>query len=316
MRKRLLTTAGAVAAALIAVLAVAVVPAAAQGGDETPRVMIYTGTTGFRHADAINNGRPVVQAALEKAGYAVDWEDCTDNGGNPGNCDYPTENPRVFSDRNLLRYDAVLLLNASSSWAGGGKSGPLWNERERAAIIRFVQRGGGIAANHNATDMGAGVVTWDWWDGGQQSVVGTLMRGHARTDLNNLADVHVEDPDHLSTITLPPVYQFGDEHYNFFRSVRDTHHVLLTLDESSYDPGPNAMGADHPITWCKRYNGPRVVDGTGVARPYYDGRTWVTGMGHFGASYTANGGDNELVRQIVGGVRWVAGEGGASDCAT
>jgi hypothetical protein len=76
------------------------------------------------------------------------------------------------------------------------------------------------------------------------------------------------------------------------------------------------MGADHPITWCKRYDGSRVVDGTGEAKRYHDGRTWVTGMGHFGASYTQNGGQNELVRQLVGGVRWVAGEGARSDCAT
>lgn len=311
MRKRLLTTAGAATAALAVASAVGVAPAAAK---QDPRVMIYTGTTGYRHADAINNGRPVVQTALERAGYTVDWEDCTDNGGQPGNCDHPTENPRVFSKKNLKRYDALLFFNASSSWAGGGKPGPLFGEAERAAIMRFVQKGGGIAANHNATDMGAGVVSWDWWDGGEQSVVGTLMRGHARTDRANVADVRVEDPDHLSTATLPPVYGFGDEHYNFVRSVRDTHHVLLTLDEASYDPGPNAMGPDHPITWCKRYDG-RVADGTGVERRYRDGRTWVTGMGHFGASYTENGGDNELVRQLVGGVRWVAGEGGRSDCA-
>ncbi|WP_028059976.1 ThuA domain-containing protein [Candidatus Solirubrobacter pratensis] len=310
MRKRLLT--GAATAALGTGLAIGVVPAAAK--EKPPRVLLYTGTTGYRHADAIDNGRPVVQAALEEAGYAVDWEDCTDNGGNPGNCDHPTANPRVFTDRNLKRYDALLFFNASSSWAGGGKVGPLWDEPERAAIIRFVQKGGGIAANHNATDMGAGVVSWDWWDGGEQSVVGTLMRGHARTDRNNVADVHVEDADHLSTFTLPPVYGFGDEHYNFARSVRDSHHVLLTLDESSYDPGANAMGADHPITWCKRYDG-LVLDGTGVARRYRDGRTWVTGMGHFGGSYTENGGDNELVRQLVGAVRWVAGEGHGSDCA-
>jgi hypothetical protein len=311
MTKRLLTTAGAVTAALISVLAIGVAPAAAK---KESRVLLYTGTTGYRHADAINNGRPVVQAALERAGYAVDWEDCNDNGGNPGNCDHPSANPRVFTKQNLQRYDAILLFNASASWAGGGKTGPLWDAAQRAAIIRFVQKGGGIAANHNATDMGAGVVSWDWWDGGQESVVGSLMRGHARTDLNNVADVHVEDPYHLSTATLPPVFGFGDEHYNFVRSVRGTHHVLLTLDESSYDPGPNAMGADHPISWCKSYDGKNVLDGTGTFRRYKDGRTWVTGMGHFGASYTANGGDNELVRQLVGGVRWVAGEGRRSDC--
>ena len=109
-----------------------------------------------------------------------------------------------------------------------------------------MQRNGGIAANHNATDMGAGRVSWDWWDGGENSVVGTLMRGHARTDRNNVADVHVEDPDHLSTITLPPVYGFGDEHYNFVRSVRGTHHVLLTLDESSSCGRSSAASAGSP----------------------------------------------------------------------
>jgi hypothetical protein len=310
MFKRVLMT------ALVATLAISVAPAAAKphGKHKAGKVLLYTGTTGYRHADAINNGRPVVQAALERAGYRVDWEDCTDNGGQPGNCDHPTENPRVFSKKNLKRYDALLLFNASASWAGGNKPGPLWDEAQRAAIIRFVQKGGGIAANHNATDMGAGAVSWDWWDGGEHSVVGTLMRGHARTSLENVADVHVEDPSHLSTATLPPVFGFGDEHYNFVRSVRDTHHVLLTLDESSYDPGPNAMGEDHPITWCKRYDGKHVQDGTGETRRYKDGRTWVTGMGHFGASYTEDGGDNELVRQLVGGVRWVAGEGHRSDC--
>ncbi len=38
-------------------------------------------------------------------------------------------------------------------------------------------------------------------------------------------------------------------------------------------------------------------------------------MGHFGASYTENGGDNNFVKLIVGGVRWVAGEGRKSDCS-
>ena len=75
------------------------------------------------------------------------------------------------------------------------------------------------------------------------------------------------------------------------------------------------MGQDHPITWCKLYDGDNVNDNTGTPKSYQDGRTWVTSMGHFGASYTANGGDNNLVKQIVGGVRWVAGEGKKSDCS-
>ena len=38
-------------------------------------------------------------------------------------------------------------------------------------------------------------------------------------------------------------------------------------------------------------------------------------MGHFGSSYTENSGNNNLIKQIVGGVRWVAGEGRKSDCS-
>jgi hypothetical protein len=76
------------------------------------KVLIYTGTTGFRHTDGINNGRPVVQNALEGAGYDVDWEDCDNNGGAANNCDNPDKNPRIFTDDNLAQYDAILFLNA------------------------------------------------------------------------------------------------------------------------------------------------------------------------------------------------------------
>lgn len=294
----------AVAALLLGALTLLPSPAHAQGGK---RVLIYSGTTGFRHTEAINNGVPIVKAAIEDAGYTADVEDCSGS-----ECATANENPRVFTDENLAKYDAILLFNVSSAVSGADV---LWNQAQRDAIVRFVQNGGGIAGNHNATDMGAGQQTWNWWDGAPDSAVGTLMKGHAATDINNKATVQVADRNNLATRDLPDTYQFGDEHYNFTRSVRGSHHVLATLDERSYTPGGNAMGADHPITWCKLYNGDAVADGTATAKPYQDGRVWVTGMGHFGANYTDRGGNNELVKQIVGGVRWVAGEGKKSDCS-
>jgi hypothetical protein len=310
--------------ALIATLALTSAPSAAGGPGDGKRVMIYTGTTGFRHADAINNGRPVVQSALQKLGFTVDWEDCNGFGTGVGQCQNPDENPRVFSEANLANYDAILFLNASDFFSGtGGNPGQLFGASnpsestpQREAIIDFVQNGGGIAAVHNMTDAGAGQTTWDWWDGNNaNSVVGTTMAGHAATSLSNVAQVHVDDPDHLSTEDLPDQYGFGDEHYNWDRNVRGDHHVLLTLDESTYNPGPNAMGEDHPISWCKLYDGENVNDGTGTPKPYDDGRTWITGMGHFGASYTQHGNGKRLVRHIVGGVRWIAGDGRKSDCS-
>ena len=43
----------------------------------------------------------------------------------------------------------------------------LFEPAQRAAIIDFVQKGGGIGGNHGAVDMGAASATWDWWDGGE-----------------------------------------------------------------------------------------------------------------------------------------------------
>ena len=192
----------------------------------------------------------------------------------------------------------------------------MWNDASKASIIKYVQNGGGIAGVHNATDMGTTAETWNWWDGNNgNSVVGATMAGHAATSLANVGQVQVADHNHLATRDLPDTYGFGDEHYNFRRNVRGSHHVLATIDERTYTPGGNAMGQDHPLTWCKLYDGDNINDNTGVAKSYRDGRTWMTSMGHFGASYTENSGNNNLVKTIVGGVRWVAGEGRKSDCS-
>jgi PKD repeat protein len=64
--------------------------------------------------------------------------------------------------------------------------------------------------------------------------------------------------------------------------------VLLSMDETTYDAGSNKMGYDHPISWCKPYDG---------------GRVWVTGMGHFGAHYD----EPDFLANIVGGVKYAAG---------
>ena len=139
--------------------------------------------------------------------------------------------------------------------------------RRRTRSSSYVQNGGGIAAIHNATDAGAGQSIWDWWDGGPNSVVGTTMPGHAATNATgNVATVQVADRNHLSTKDLPDTWTFADEHYNFLRNVRGDHHVLATFDERTYTPGVNARGQDHPITWCKLYDGEQLDDGTPTRR--------------------------------------------------
>ena len=49
--------------------------------------------------------------------------------------------------------------------------------------------------------------------------------------------------------------------------MRGFSHVLATVDENTYSGG--TMGSDHPITWCKDYQG---------------GRSFYTGLGDTPAS--------------------------------
>jgi glucose/arabinose dehydrogenase/PKD repeat protein/type 1 glutamine amidotransferase len=252
------------AAASAAVLLFTLLPsvpaqAAEEAVEDTPTVLIFTKTTQFRHTEAIVEGTPVLQAAFEDAGIAS----------------VHTEDSSVFNDAELAKYDALVMFQAS---------GDPWTAEEKAALERYQQAGGGIVAIHNATDMRG---NYKWWD----DMIGALMPGHAATGNSPglPGTVRVEDQTHPSTAHLPQRWQRADEWYNYSANVRGKAHVLATMDESTYAPGGNAMGYDHPISWC---------------RPYDGGRAWMTGMGHFGAHYKQ---EPNFVQHIVGGVKWAAG---------
>jgi len=282
--------------------------ALAQG--ETANVLMFSGTTGYRHGGGNEAIQPdvvdAIQDQLADAGMTSDYHTCngtgTGGGALPG-CRNETEGtPAIFTEENLADYDAIFFWQASSQFRGQPATGPLFNAAERAAIEGFVNDGGGIAAMHASMTMAAGDVTWDWWDAPGDSAIGALMPGHSATDVNNVATVEVSDRNHPSTRDLPDSWEFGDEHYTFSSNVRGTHHVLMTLDEESYDlgSGVTSMGADHPIAWCRLYDG---------------GKIWGTSLGHFAESFRENDFDNELMTHLVGGVAWAAGvQGQLGDC--
>ncbi|SDU61457.1 Glucose/arabinose dehydrogenase, beta-propeller fold [Jiangella alkaliphila] len=252
------------AVALAAVLAIPLLtalPSTAHEGEhgEEAHVLIFTKTTQFRHTEAITQGVPVLQAAFEAAGITSEH----------------TEDSSIFNDEDLSHFDALIMFQAS---------GDPWTAEEKAAMERYQQAGGGIVAIHNSADMRG---NYAWWD----TLIGSLMPGHAATGSSPglPGTVRIEDGVHPSTTHLPQRWERADEWYNFSANVRGTAHVLATMDETTYDPGGNAQGYDHPISWCKPYDG---------------GRAWVTAMGHFGAHYTQ---EPDFVQHILGGVQWAAG---------
>lgn len=216
-----------------------------------PRILVFTKTAAFRH-DSIEVAISAVRELGAANGLTVD----------------ATEDSGAFTDASLARYDAVVFLMTT---------GDVLNGSEQRAFERFIRRGGGFAGVHSAADTEYG---WAWYGG----LVGASFKSHPQVQRATVRVV----ARHPSTAGLPRNWARTDEWYNFARNPRPFVHVLATLDEMSYSPGPDAMGADHPIAWKHAYRG---------------GRAWYTAGGHTAASYA----DPLFRRHLLGGIRYAAG---------
>ncbi|GAA0388160.1 hypothetical protein GCM10009541_33970 [Micromonospora gifhornensis] len=231
---------------------------AANAAAEDFSVLVFSKTAGFRH-DSIPTGIAAIQQLGATNGFTVDT----------------TEDGAAFTDENLARYEAVIWLSTT---------GDVLNAEQQEAFERYIQAGGGYAGIHAASDT---EYNWPWYG----ELVGAYFANHPA---NQTATVKVEDPAHESTAHLPERWSRYDEWYNFRTNPRGKVHVLATLDERSYSPGAGAMGHDHPIAWCRDYDG---------------GRTWYTGGGHTRESYA----EPEFLQHLLGGIRTAAGVSSA-DC--
>ena len=217
---------------------------------EDRRVLVFSRTTGFRH-DSIPDGIAAVRALGDQAGFGVD----------------ATEDPSLFEDSRLARYDAVVFLLTT---------GDILDDSQQAALERYVSRGGGYVGVHSAADTEHG---WPWYG----DLVGTFFSDHPAIQT---AAVVVTDHVHPATRDLPERWTRTDEWYNFRDNPRARVHVLARVDEATYSGG--TMGADHPIAWCRFFDG---------------GRTFYTAMGHTSESYS----DPSFRRHLLGGIRFAAG---------
>ncbi|MFE7710197.1 ThuA domain-containing protein [Streptomyces sp. NPDC057486] len=229
---------------------------------ETPapafKVLVFSKTTGFRH-DSIPDGIAAIQKLGQDDGFAVD----------------STEDSSKFTDENLAQYQAVVFLSTTGD--------PLGTQEQKDSFQRYIQRGGGFAGVHAASDSG---YNWPWYG----KLVGGYFKSHPAIQQ---ATVKVEDPAHPSTEGLPTSWTRTDEWYDYQANPRSTVHVLQSMDEKSYSGG--TMGIDHPTTWCQDYDG---------------GRSWYTGLGHTRESFA----EPNFLKMLLGGIKTAAGVVKA-DCA-
>ena len=218
---------------------------------EPAQILVFSRTEGYRH-DSIPAGRAMLEQLADTHGWTLTF----------------TEDNTDFTADNLSQYRAVVWLSTT---------GNVLDSSEQVAFEDYIESGGGYVGIHAAADT---EYDWPWY--GQ--LVGAWFHSHPH---NQSALLNVEDSDHPATAHLDDTWNHYDEWYNFRDNPREGVNVLLSLDETSYNPGEGAMG-DHPIAWYHTLAA---------------GRAFYTGLGHTTEAYS----DPDFVAHVEGGLLWAAG---------
>ncbi|GJM32013.1 MAG: hypothetical protein DHS20C18_10140 [Saprospiraceae bacterium] len=146
---------------------------------EPERILVFSKTTGIRHASIPAGQEALLTIAAEK-GWIADT----------------TENAELLTEENLQRYAALIFLNTSGSFL---------NTFQQADLQRYLQSGGSFVGIHSACETER---DWPWF----QDLIGIQSTTHLpKTTFN----IQVKDAKHPATAKLPTEFSWTDEGYDF-----------------------------------------------------------------------------------------------------
>jgi type 1 glutamine amidotransferase len=219
---------------------------------KTSKILVFCKTSGFHH-DAIEEGKAAILQLGKENNFDVDT----------------TSDASNFTKQNLQQYAAVVFLNTT---------GDVLDPKQQQAFEQYIKSGKGFVGIHAATDT-----EYDWpWYG---NLVGAYFVKHPK---QQVATLKVVNQNTIATRHLPKEWTRKDEWYNFKWMSPNKLNILITIDESTYEPGEGKMGANHPMSWYQAYDG---------------GRSFYTELGHTKESYA----DPLYLKHILGGLQYAIG---------
>jgi type 1 glutamine amidotransferase len=240
------------------------------GAMATLRILLYTYSTGYRHA-SIPDGINAIRGLGMANGFGVDVKGTVPDGRGSYCANQPAAaDASAFTAELLSPYAAIVFLNTTTT-----ADSSLLDDGGKVALEAYVRAGGGFVGIHATADAEYG---WPFF----RELVGASFLAHGPPAD---ASLRIEDKAHPATTGLPDPWSRYDEWFDFAANPRPTAHVLVTLDESSYKDPPTA---DHPIAWCKTVGA---------------GRSFYTGLGHTSEAFA----DALVLRHITGGILYAAG---------
>ncbi|MCM4151484.1 PKD domain-containing protein [Arenibacter sp. N53] len=217
-----------------------------------PRILVFSKTMGFKHS-SIPKGLEAVQKLGQENNISVDT----------------TKNADIFNDEDLKKYSAIVFLSTT---------GNILDAKQEAAFERYIQAGGGFVGVHAATDT---EYDWNWYG----RLVGAYFASHPAGTPE--ADFVIKDNSFSATnMFADTIWHRTDELYNF-KKINPDVHVLMTVDEKSYEGGIN--GDHHPMSWYHEYDG---------------GRAFYTALGHTEESFS----ESLYLKHLLGGIQYAIGK--------
>lgn len=245
---------------LIVPLALITLPSKAQKINwKKVKILFYTKNgKGFIH-DNIPNSITAIKELSQEYGFQVD----------------ATEDPAVFTDDNLKKYDVIVFSNTNNDVFD--------TDAQRVALMRYIQSGGGFAGIHSASGTER---NWTWF----KQMLGATFYWH---DNFQPFTVNILDKNHPSVLHLPEKWErsAGDEFY-YLKQMAVNLHVIAVNDGTTLK-GENpkrldTFGTDFPSVWCHEFDG---------------GRSWYTSLGHDKNDYA----DPIFRKHLMGGIQWAIG---------
>ncbi|HEY0334141.1 MAG TPA: ThuA domain-containing protein [Stenotrophomonas sp.] len=211
------------------------------------------------HHDYIPVAKPHFEEMARRHDFAMTWD----------------WDGRAF-DGDLAQYQAIVLLNSPASDL---------NPARRANFQKYVRAGGGVVAVHKAFAIKKG--DWPWYD----QMIGRSFRTHP---YGQTAMIDIVDATHPATAGLPKRWLWTDEWYEYDPPYADDLHVVMEVDERTYDPTAiwpgqvaKGMGRHHPVAWYHVFEG---------------GRVFATAIGHPAEVYA----DPLYLGHLYGAIYWAA----------
>ncbi|WP_326570452.1 ThuA domain-containing protein [Actinacidiphila glaucinigra] len=182
-----------------------------------------------------------------------------------------TDDASVFTNaKRLGTFNAVVFLT------GGGD---VLDPEQEAGLEAYMEAGGGFLGIHDAARTEP---YSDWF-------AGLIGARPAATSPAAVQRAVVEIPDRINPATkdLPLEWKRPDKWINWASNPTGKVHTVAKVRESSYKPGTGANGVDHPVSWCRDYDG---------------GRSFYTGMGGTAESYA----ETDFRDHLRGALQWTS----------